>query len=247
MPIIKNKAYEKYTTVSSDILRDEELSITERGMLITLLSFPDTWDFSVSGLLKILPKDGKSKITASLKKLEDRGYLIRNQIKDTRGKFVCVEWEVYDTPQKPYPENRDAENQAPDNEPQYNINIINNPLIDDDDDIGDMDIYTRINYDYLYDHYDIVSQGILDDVVSDIVDIYNNKSKKIKINQNEIYPASHVRTLYDRLDEGMIRHIVTQLSMADINTDVKSYIRTTTYNTIKTLDVAYNADARHGR
>ena len=86
-----------FTIISSNILRDENLSIRDRGLLCTLLSLPDNWEFSIIGLTKILP-DGKDTIRASLQRLEKLGYLKRVQAKDSAGKFTGYDYQLSDTP-----------------------------------------------------------------------------------------------------------------------------------------------------
>ena len=58
--------------VSNGILKDKELPLKERGLLVTLLGLPDNWDFSINGLAAILP-DGRDKIKTGLRKLEKMG------------------------------------------------------------------------------------------------------------------------------------------------------------------------------
>lgn len=94
MPILKNKTQSSFTQISNSILRDRELSMKERGVLCTLLSFPDKWDFSISGLSAIVP-DGRDSLNKAIQNLIKAGYVRRNQIRDGRGKFA-VELEVQD-------------------------------------------------------------------------------------------------------------------------------------------------------
>ena len=54
--------------VSKEILKDSRLKLRERGLLVTLLSLKDDWDFSIRGLAAILP-DGRDAIDKSFKKL----------------------------------------------------------------------------------------------------------------------------------------------------------------------------------
>ena len=61
MPIFKNKTQGQYVNVYKDILKNHSLSLRDRGMVVTLLSLPDNWEFTISGLSKIIP-DGKSSI-----------------------------------------------------------------------------------------------------------------------------------------------------------------------------------------
>lgn len=79
MPKIRKQFKNRFTTVSNDFLYDKELGMKERGLLITMLSLPDDWEFSTVGLAAILP-NGKNGIGAVLKRLEELGYLRRNRI-----------------------------------------------------------------------------------------------------------------------------------------------------------------------
>lgn len=117
--------------VSNGILRDKELPLKERGLLVTLISLPDNWDFSISGLTSILP-DGKDGVQNSLKTLEKKGYLTRYQRRKASGAFGEYVVEVHDVPViEPITENPDAvkPNTAsphPENTSQYNTNKYKN-------------------------------------------------------------------------------------------------------------------------
>ena len=47
MAIIKTDVTGQYFVVGMDVARDQRLGLTERGMLLTLLSLPPDWDFSI--------------------------------------------------------------------------------------------------------------------------------------------------------------------------------------------------------
>ena len=96
MAKIKRKIVTNFTTVQNDFLRDRSLGFTERGLLITMLSLPDNWDFSAVGLASIVP-DGKAKTYSSLSKLEKAGYLKRSRIYED-GKVVDWLYEFCDMP-----------------------------------------------------------------------------------------------------------------------------------------------------
>ena len=96
MPKIKRVETRSYTTVDNTYLRDIGLGLVERGLLTTMLSLPDNWEFSGRGLAAILP-DGKDRIFNSLRKLEERGYLKRSKI-TVKGKIVDYLYEFCDSP-----------------------------------------------------------------------------------------------------------------------------------------------------
>ena len=97
MPVFKNKTQGQYVNVCKDILKNSSLSLRDRGMVVTLLSLPDNWDFNIAGLSKIIP-DGKSAIRASLTNLEQMGYLSKEQERTRNGKFGKNIIEIHETP-----------------------------------------------------------------------------------------------------------------------------------------------------
>lgn len=97
MAILRNHT-QGFTIVNSDILKNPDLKLKERGLLITLLSLPDNWNFSLEGLCMILP-DGKAAIRTSLQILEELGYIVRRRLRNEQGQLTGTEWEVYDEPQ----------------------------------------------------------------------------------------------------------------------------------------------------
>lgn len=96
MPKLKKKVSRDFTTIHNAMVRDRNLGATERGVLLTMLSLPDSWDFSIKGLTAILP-DGYTKISTALKKLEKAGYLIRERIYSD-GKICDWEYTFSDEP-----------------------------------------------------------------------------------------------------------------------------------------------------
>ena len=114
MAKLKNKT-QGFTVVNNSILRDKTLSIKERGLLITLLSLPNNWEFSVYGLTKILP-DGKDAISATLKKLEAAGYLKRIQAKNENGQFNGYDWEITDNKKEDLPITENPKTATPETE-----------------------------------------------------------------------------------------------------------------------------------
>jgi hypothetical protein len=96
MPKLKKKITRDFTTVHNTMLRDMRLGATERGLLLTMLSLPDDWNFSIKGLCCILP-DGYTKIATALKSIEKTGYLVRRRIY-TDGKITDWEYLFSDEP-----------------------------------------------------------------------------------------------------------------------------------------------------
>ncbi len=55
MAILRNKTQSNYTIISQCITTDKNLGCMERGVLLTILSLPDNWNFTIEGLCAILP------------------------------------------------------------------------------------------------------------------------------------------------------------------------------------------------
>jgi len=89
MPILQKRVRNNFTTIHNAFLRDPKLGINARGLLVTMLSMADGWNFSIKGLASILP-DGEYKISSTLRELTECGYLTRKRIyKDSK----ITDWE----------------------------------------------------------------------------------------------------------------------------------------------------------
>lgn len=127
MAVCRVEKNKNYTTMSNYHLRDPNLSNKARGLLSTMLSLPDDWDYTTRGLAKIC-KDGVDGITAQLKELEQYGYLIRHRIRDSNGRIVDMEYIIYERPhtaspdtEKPYMAKPDMALPRPETPAQINI------------------------------------------------------------------------------------------------------------------------------
>ena len=82
------------------------MSLKAKGLLSLMLSLPDDWNYSISGLVR-LSKDGKDSVMTALAELEEFGYLTRHRTTDSKGKFSGVEYNIFEQPQR---DNPSAEN-----------------------------------------------------------------------------------------------------------------------------------------
>ncbi len=129
-----------YTIMSNYHLRDSRLSLKAKGLMSYMLSLPDDWDLSVSGLsAKCL--EGRDCITKALKELENFGYLVRIRVRNSKGQLKNTDYNLYEKPitenpsqaektTEPMTENPAQENPAQDNpklenKAQINTNITN--------------------------------------------------------------------------------------------------------------------------
>lgn len=121
MAFIRKEHKEDYTCISNDVFKSD-LSLKARGMLCTLLSFPDDWEFSENGLQKIFRNDGQTSIRTALKELEATGFLKRTRERGDNGRYGDSVWLVSDYKcfEKPNFENHKWENHKWENRPQLN-------------------------------------------------------------------------------------------------------------------------------
>ena len=96
MRFIKIRRDAAYTVIPNDIFESEEMNLKEIGLLSFLLHLPDSWDFSIEGIVSILKNDGRSSVMAGLNKLESLGYIARWQNKEN-GLFGNAIWIVSDS------------------------------------------------------------------------------------------------------------------------------------------------------
>lgn len=113
MAVCRVEKNKNYTTMSNYHLRGPNLSNKARGLLSTMLSLPDNWDYTTRGLAKIC-KDGIDGITAQLKELEQYGYLIRHRIRDNGGRIVDMEYIIYERPHTALPDTEKPDMAKPD-------------------------------------------------------------------------------------------------------------------------------------
>lgn len=92
-----------YTTLSNYHFKDKRLSWKAKGLLSTMLSLPDNWNYTIEGLAS-LSDDGVKATNSGLAELEKCGYLIRKQLRDGTGRFVMMEYTIYEKPTEEPPE-----------------------------------------------------------------------------------------------------------------------------------------------
>ena len=110
--VIKNA---NYTTLSNYHFKDKRLSWKAKGLLSTMLSLPDNWDFTVEGLAT-LSGDGVKSTSSGLKELEEYGYLVREQHRNEKGYYAETCYNVYEQPVEKAEESSERELTEPVND-----------------------------------------------------------------------------------------------------------------------------------
>ena len=103
-----------YTTISNVFLRDKELSLKAKGLLATILSLPENWDFSIKGICATI-KEGTTAVYSAIDELKERGYCKVVTNRNEKGMIVGNDYTFYEDPSM---ENLNVGNQT-----QINTNI----------------------------------------------------------------------------------------------------------------------------
>ncbi len=90
-----------YTVMSNTHLRDKSMSLKAKGLLSVMLSLPDTWDYSINGLVAIC-KENNTAVESALKELKTLGYLIvtKKMPNETKSGRIEYEYDIYESPQE---------------------------------------------------------------------------------------------------------------------------------------------------
>ena len=89
MAELKKNLQEGYTHVNNEIFHDKNISYKAKGLFCQMLSLPDNWDFKENSI-KTLATDGIRSVRSGLKELIEKGYLIREPIREGN---LIVDWQ----------------------------------------------------------------------------------------------------------------------------------------------------------
>lgn len=131
MSVVRVNKTKNYTVLSNYHFKEKGMSLKAKGLLSLMLSLPDDWNYSISGLVK-LSKDGKDSVMSALSELEKFGYLIRTKTTNEKGQFTGVEYNIYEQPPEDFAvaanqntEKEKADKQNAEKPQQLNTNALN--------------------------------------------------------------------------------------------------------------------------
>ena len=99
MAIFRTFKNENYTVMSNYHLKEKNMSLKAKGLLSMMLSLPDDWDYSLSGLVSIC-KENETAIKSALKELRDFGYIRIDKLMPDKTQTGRIEY-VYNVFEKP--------------------------------------------------------------------------------------------------------------------------------------------------
>ncbi len=112
-----------YTVMSNEHLKDKRLSLKAKGLLSVMLSLPDTWDYSISGLVAIC-KESETAVKSTLNELKSCGYLVVTKKMPNETESGRIEY-VYDIFEKAQTEKQLVEKQGVENLGLENLGVEN--------------------------------------------------------------------------------------------------------------------------
>lgn len=130
MSVIRVEKTKNYTVMSNYHLKEKNMSLKAKGLLSVMLSLPDNWDYTISGLVSIC-KESESAVKNALDELKKFGYLkvVKKLPNQTDTGRIEYEYIVYEQPiqegEKQGVENQGVEFQGVENQGQLNTNILN--------------------------------------------------------------------------------------------------------------------------
>ena len=101
MAIFRINKTKDYTVMSNYHLREKGMSLKAKGLLSIMLSLPESWDYSINGLVSIC-KENENAINSTLKELKSFGYLRINKLmpNQTNSGRIEYEYNIFEFPQQ---------------------------------------------------------------------------------------------------------------------------------------------------
>ena len=147
MAIFRKVKKNNYSTIDNNIFKDKRISLKAKGLLCTMLSLPNNWNYSEKGLC-MLTGEGLYSLKKALQELEDNGYLTRQQARE-KGVFKDMIYTIYEEPmfKKPISEKSTTKNYTQLN--TNNIKELNNNIKNKKEINKEKEIIELFEYDWL--------------------------------------------------------------------------------------------------
>ena len=267
MAVFRVQKTQNYTVMSNHHLNDKALSLKAKGLLSLMLSLPDSWDYTTRGLASIC-KEGVDGIQATVRELENAGYIIRRRVRDQNGQVRGMEYTVFEQPRKPEPENpvqAEPEREKPvqakpvqaepaqENPAQLNTKETNNENSKYESNpiraAGQRAEYRGLLLKNI--EYPILAQNNpmdtmrLDELVELMLDVVCSKRAAIRISGEEM-PAEVVKSRFLKLNAEHIQYVLDCLKDNPPRIrNIKQYLLAALYNAPLTIENYYAAQIDH--
>jgi len=82
--------------VSNDVIRNKDLSLQAKGLLVYLLSLPADWEVHKTEICKHF-RNGRDSVFRAWKELQEQGYITEKKYRDEKGRFQ-TQYTIYEEP-----------------------------------------------------------------------------------------------------------------------------------------------------
>lgn len=156
MSVIRVHKNNNYTVMSNVHLRDKELSLKAKGLLSIMLSLPEDWAYSISGLCSIC-KESETAVKSALDELKTKKYVVVNREEPSKenGGRIRYNYDVYEEPkveiqevEKQGVENLGVEFQGIESMSLLNTNILNTNNINNNINNNSQTKFDECDFDY---------------------------------------------------------------------------------------------------
>ena len=270
MAVFRIEKTRDYTVMANHHLRNTALSLKAKGLLSLMLSLPEDWDYTTKGLARIC-RDGVDSICATVRELEDAGYIIRERVRNANGRLGSIEYTILEQPRPPEPKLGKPEQEKP---AQLNTKVSSkqgsktdslstegsNPIqsipqtpaggrrtgrdwMQERENYREL-ILENIEYDYLC-RDDRLDRDMLNELVELMVDTVCSRREMIRIAGDD-YPAEVVKSRFLKLNSSHIEYVLDRMrENTTYVRNIKKYLLAALYNAPATIDSYYAALVNH--
>lgn len=169
MSVVRVHKNSNFTVMSNYHFKEKKMSLKAKGLLSLMLSLPDDWNYSISGLVT-LSKDGKDGVMSALAELEKFGYLSRQRLVNDKGQFSGIEYNIYEHPQteKPIAEKPISAKPIAENAKLLNTKELNKEL-------------SNTNFDIYINLLDEINDRELRELYKDYIEMRDNIDASISV------------------------------------------------------------------
>ena len=275
MAVFRIEKTRDYTVMSNYHLRDKRLSLKAKGLLSQMLSLPEDWDYTLTGLSTI-NRESKDAIRSAIQKLEKCSYIERRQATDKQGKFSGNEYVIHEFPaeaeetqepslaslslENPSSENPTTEKPSSENPTQLNIYKQNTNKQNTDPQSTESflpsqpqtptdgrTLRAEIRRRIEYETLaETADRAQVDELVEIMVEVAMNRRPTIKVGREGEFSTAYVQERFARIGP---EHIARVLEGIRENTNrvynTKAYLLSALFNSVSTLDNHYAMLVNH--
>lgn len=197
MAVIRVNKTKDYTVMSNIHLKEKDMSLKAKGLLSLMLSLPEDWDYSITGLVALC-KENESAIKSTLGELKYFGYLIvtKKMPNETESGRIEYEYNVYEQPHlKQALENLSVEYQQVENQGQLNTNNKDTK-----------ELNTKYNKE----------KNKKENVITDIIDLYNEICVSLpKVKTISTARKTAIKSLVNKYTIEQMKSVFTKAETSD--------------------------------